>query len=324
MGKGSPPESRLERRRRLLQIGPLPTELETELALAYDLHPLWREANPAAFCAARGGDFDGVVTRARDGCTAEVLRSLAPGSVVACFGIGHEAIDLSVARERDIQVSVTPDVMTACVADIAMGLVIACARRIVAADRFVRRGDWLDGPFPLTTRVSGKRLGIVGLGKIGSAIARRASGFDMEIRYHGRRARAEAVHRFEPDIVALAHWADFLVLSCVGGKETHHLVSAAVLQALGPAGFLINVARGSVVDEQALLDALANDRIAGAGLDVHADEPRVPAQLLADDRVVVLPHIAAFTRETRADTVRLVADNLRAFFTDRRVLTPAV
>jgi lactate dehydrogenase-like 2-hydroxyacid dehydrogenase len=207
------------------------------------------------------------------------------------------------------------------VADIAFGLILASARQIVAADRVVQAKRWPDGAFPLATRVSGKRLGIVGLGRIGLEIARRSTGFDMPVRYHGRRERAGVAYGFEPDLPALARWADFLVVACRGGPDTHHLIDGAVLDALGPQGFLINIARGSIVDEHALALAIDRGRIAGAGLDVYGREPHVPAGLLGSDRVVVLPHIAASTRETRAAMEKLVADNLEAFFTTGRILT---
>jgi lactate dehydrogenase-like 2-hydroxyacid dehydrogenase len=169
--------------------------------------------------------------------------------------------------------------------------------------------------------VGGKRLGIVGLGRIGSAIARRAEGFGMQVRYQGRRAHEGVVWGFEPDVKALAEWSDFLVLACRGGESTRHLVDAQVLQALGPTGILVNISRGSVVDEAALVDALEHRQIAGAGLDVFEREPQVPQALLRDERVVLLPHIAASTRETRAAMEQLVMNNLQAFFDTGRVLT---
>ncbi|MDB5850359.1 MAG: putative D-isomer specific 2-hydroxyacid dehydrogenase [Rhodoferax sp.] len=305
----------------LLQIGPLPPGLVALLTPHYRLHPLWLEADRAGFTKAHVGRFAGGVTMSRHGCDAATMACLA-GSVVACFGVGFEGLDLAAARRHAVAVSTTPDVLTDCVADIAFGLVLATARQIVAADRFVQAGRWPAGMFPLATKVSGKRMGIVGLGRIGAAIARRATGFDMVPRYHGRHAQPAAPYGFEPDLAALARWADFLVVACRGGPETHHLVSAGVIEALGPAGFLINIARGSVVDEAALADAVQRQAIAGAGLDVFENEPQVPAALLGNDRVVVLPHVAAGTRETRAAMEQLVLDNLQAFFRTGQVATP--
>jgi len=309
--------------RRLLQIGPLPSALTQALQAGYRVHPLWQEVDRAAFLHSHAGAFAGAVTMSRHGCDAATMACLA-GSVVACFGVGFDGIDLAAAARHHVAVSITPDVLTDCVADIAFGLIIATARQIVAADRFVQAGRWQSAAFPLARRVSGKRLGIIGLGRIGAAIARRAAGFDMPVRYHGRAAKAGVAFDFEPDLLALARWADFLVVACPGGVGTRHLVSAAVLEALGPEGILVNIARGSVVDEDALVQALTRGTIAGAGLDVLADEPHVPAALLANDRVVLLPHVAAATRETRAAMERLVLDNLTAYFASGRVLTPPV
>jgi lactate dehydrogenase-like 2-hydroxyacid dehydrogenase len=297
--------------------------MQEALVGRYDVHLLSAEADPIAYCEAHGAEFDGAVTRSRDGCSTAIMRSLPKGSVVACFGVGYDPIDMVTARERGIQVSITPDVLNECVADLAMGLLIASARSIVAADRFLQRGDWLrGGAFPLATRVSHKKIGILGLGRIGRAIATRATGFGMQVRYHGRSAQADVPYGFEPDLLAMAQWCDFLVVSCVGGAATNRLVSADVLAAIGPRGFLVNIARGSVVDEAALVEALRDGKLGGAGLDVYEREPQVPAGLLANDKVVVLPHVAASTRETRADMVQLVLDNLDAFFNQGRVLTP--
>jgi hydroxypyruvate reductase len=307
-------EFRIEGRRRLLQVAPLPPEVEAALRERHELLQLGSDVDPTT--------CDGAVTRSRDGCGAALMKLLPRDSVVACFGTGHDSIDLAAARERGIQVSITPDVLTECVADLAFGLLIATARTIVAADRFVRRGDWRQRAWPLATRVSGKRLGILGLGRIGHAVAARARGFGMEIRYHGRSAQAGVDLGFEPDLHALAQWCDFLMVSCVGGPRTHHLVDAGVLQALGPQGILVNVARGSVVDEAALVLALREGHLGGAGLDVFEHEPAVPPELVDDERVVLLPHAAASTHETRADMIRLLLDNLDAFFAQGRVLTP--
>ncbi|HYN62969.1 MAG TPA: NAD(P)-dependent oxidoreductase, partial [Candidatus Limnocylindrales bacterium] len=187
------------------------------------------------------------------------------------------------------------------------------------SDRFVRRGDWLKGQFPLATSIARKRLGILGMGRIGRVIARRASGFDMEVRYHNRREVPGSDYGYEPTLESLAKWADFLVIASAGGAETRKLVSAQVLEALGPKGFLINISRGSVVDEAALLDALKHQRIAGAGLDVFEDEPKVPEAFFALDNVVLLPHIASATHETRQAMADLVAENLESFFASGKV-----
>jgi lactate dehydrogenase-like 2-hydroxyacid dehydrogenase len=242
--------------------------------------------------------------------------------VIASFGVGYDTIDVKAATRRGVAVSNTPDVLNDCVADLAFGLLIDVARGLSASDRFVRRGDWLKGAYPLQTKVSGKRLGIVGLGRIGRVIARRASGFDMDIRYHNRRALNDVVFTYEPSLIELARWSDFLVVASSGGAETNHLISADVIDALGKDGFLVNISRGTVIDERALVDALVNQRIAGAALDVFEHEPKVPMELMSLDNVVLLPHVASATHETRQAMGDLVLENLRCYFRTGKLLTP--
>jgi hydroxypyruvate reductase len=309
---------------RLLQNGRLSPDLEASLAEEFDTHPLWHETDPAAFLAKHGGEFVGVVTSAPVGADASLIDALPALRVIASRGVGYDAIDLNAAKRRGIAVSNTPGVLTDCVADLAFGALIDVARGLSAADRFVRHGDWQREKFPLTTRITGKRLGIIGLGRIGRTIAKRASGFDMEVRYNDLCPIPDVPYTFEPSVTELARWADFLVISSAGGPESRHLVSAEVLAALGPKGFLINAARGTVVDEQALVDALVNKRIAGAGLDVFENEPNVPDALLKLDNVVLLPHIASGTHETRKAMEDLVLANLRSFFTEGKLLTSVV
>jgi lactate dehydrogenase-like 2-hydroxyacid dehydrogenase len=307
---------------RILQHGRLMASLEAALAEHFDVHPLWRENDRKAFLAAHGAEFVGLATSARYGADRALIEALPSLRVIGNFGVGVDTIDLAAARERGVAVSNTPDVLTDCVADLAFGLLIDVARRLSAADRFVRRGDWLKGPFPLATRVWGKRLGIVGLGRIGAAIAKRAGGFDMTVRYHNRRIVENSPYEYEASLPALAAWADFLVIACSGGEATRHLVSRDVIDALGRGGYLVNISRGSVVDEAALIEALQAGRIAGAALDVFDDEPNVPAALAALDNVVLLPHIASATQETRQAMADCVLANLRGFFDHGRLLTP--
>lgn len=295
---------------------------EKALAEAFDVYPLWSESDPDAFLAAHGAEFVGLVTSGAVGADAAMIKAMPNLGVITSRGVGHDAIDLDAARAQGIAVSNTPDVLTDCVADLAIGSLLSVVRRLGAAERFVRRGDWLKGRFPMTTRFSGKRLGIVGLGRIGGAIAKRAAGFDMEIRYHNRRPVAGSAYGYEASLPDLARWADFLVISVAGGASTRRMVSAQALEALGPNGYLVNISRGTVVDEPALVDALIDGRIAGAALDVFEKEPRVPEALLTLDSVVLLPHIASSTRETFNAMEDLVLDNLRSFFRDRNLLTP--
>jgi lactate dehydrogenase-like 2-hydroxyacid dehydrogenase len=203
-----------------------------------------------------------------------------------------------------------------------LALLLAVARNIPAADQFTRQGEWEKGPFPLTRKLTGSRLGIVGMGRIGQAIAKRAAAFDMDIRYHTRSARTDVSYAHEPSLKVLAAWSDFLLVITPGGAVTRHLINAEVLQSLGSQSFLINVARGSVVDELALIDALQKGVIAGAGLDVYADEPRVPAALRALPNVVLTPHMASGTAQTRGAMSDLTLANLQAHFEGRPLPTP--
>jgi lactate dehydrogenase-like 2-hydroxyacid dehydrogenase len=304
---------------RILQIGRLLPALETTLSTDYAVHRLADEADPQAFLAREGAGFNAVVTSAGVGINAQTIAALPNLRVISSFGVGFDKIDVAAARARGIPVGYTPDVLNDCVADTAFGLVIDAARRFSDSDRYLRRGDWLKAPYPLATRVSGKKLGIVGLGRIGRVIARRASGFDMEVRYHNRRPVADVDFGFESTLEGLARWADFLVVAAAGGAESRHLISREILAALGPKGFLINIARGTVVDEQALTEALENKTIAGAGLDVYEDEPRVPARLIACENAVLLPHLASGTHETRQAMGDLVLQNLRSYFQSGKV-----
>lgn len=312
---------------RILQAGRLLPALEARLAAEYDLHRLADESDPEAFLARHGADFTGLVTSAGGaGAPASLIAALPSLRVISSFGVGLDKIDLAAAQARGIAVGYTPDVLNDCVADTAFALMLDVARRTAEADRFVRAGRWSaegNAAFGLGRRVSGARLGIVGLGRIGQTIARRAGGFDMDVRYHSRRPVAGVPWTHEPVLRELAHWADFLIVITAGGPDTRHLIDAAVLDALGPRGYLVNVARGSVVDEAALVRALAERRIAGAGLDVFEHEPQVPPELLALDNVVLLPHIASATEETRQAMAARVLDNLAAFHAEGRLISAA-
>ncbi|MCM0021361.1 MAG: 2-hydroxyacid dehydrogenase, partial [Tagaea sp.] len=225
------------------------------------------------------------------------------------------------ASERNIPVTNTPDVLNDCVADTTMGLVLGIMRLLPQADRFVREGQWLKGPQPLTASVHHKKMGIVGLGRIGKTIAKRALGFDMEVAYHGRSKQADAPFAYHASVESLAAWCDVLVIITPGGAGTKNMIDAKVLKALGPKGYLVNISRGSVVDEPALLDALKSKAIAGAGLDVFADEPRVPPAFFALDNVVLAPHVGSATVETRKAMGDLAVDNLIAVLEGKNPLT---
>jgi len=299
---------------RILQIARLPLPaLNTELAEAYDVVVLSEQADPAGYLAEHGAGFTAAVTSAAIGLKADVIAALPDLQVVSSFGVGFDALDIAALKARGIPVGYTPGVLNDCVADLAFSLLMDVSRGVAASDRFVRRGDWTRGGYTPQTRVSGKRLGIVGMGRIGQEVAQRASGFRMEIAYNNRRPIEGSPLRHFPSLVEMAKWCDYLVLTVAGGADTRHLIDAEVLEALGAKGFLINVARGTVVDEAALVDALQNRRIAGAGLDVFEKEPGVPEALLALDNVVLTPHTASNTWETRRAMADMVLDNLGAF-----------
>ncbi len=317
----------MTQRHRILQALALHPWLEERLLETYDVTRL-PPAGPErdAFLAARGGEFEALVTSAAGGATQALVEALPNLRVISSFGVGLDKIDPDHAARRGIPVGYTPDVLNDCVADEAFGLLLAVARRLPEGDRYVRAGQWTARPpvaFPLGRRVSGAKLGIVGLGRIGRTIARRSEGFEMEVRYHSRRPVADAPWGYEASLHELARWCDFLVVITAGGAATRHLVDASVLDALGPQGYLVNVARGTVIDEAALVKALQDKRIAGAGLDVFEDEPVVPPALFTLDNVVMVPHIASATVQTRQAMGQLVMDNLASFFATGKVQVAA-
>ncbi|CAM4081684.1 2-hydroxyacid dehydrogenase [Kerstersia similis] len=311
---------------RILQLGPLAGSpgAQERLESLYDVVPLWKADDPAAVLKQEAPAIRLLVTTAVRGCDAATMQALPHLQAICSWGVGFDSIDIAAAHQRGIQVSNTPDVLTDCVADLAWALLLGSARRIAEADRFVREGHWgaVHGGFPLGRRVSGRKLGILGLGRIGSAIAKRGDGFGMEIRYHNRHPRSDVPYGYAQTLEDLARWSDFLVVAAVGGDDTRQLVDQNILRALGPEGTLINIARGSVVDENALVQALEEGSLGAAGLDVFAHEPNVPDALKQSDRVVLLPHIGSATLETRADMAELLFDNLRSFLAGGKVLTP--
>lgn len=304
----------------LIQIAPIYALTQARLEHDYTVHRYFDAADKAAVLA-QAAQVRVAVTSGFHGISAALIAQLPKLELVACFGVGVDAVDLPAARARNIAVTNTPDVLTDDVADLAIGLMLATLRRIPQADRYVREGKWLKGAMPLHQKVTGRRLGIVGMGRIGQAIAKRAAAFDMAIAYHGP-SRKNVPWRYEPDLVALAREVDVLIAACPGGAATSGIINRAVLDALGKKGTFVNIARGSVVDEPALVEALQSGRLGGAGLDVFADEPRAPAALLAMDNVVLQPHQASATHETRAAMGQVVLNNVAAFFAGRPLVTP--
>jgi lactate dehydrogenase-like 2-hydroxyacid dehydrogenase len=306
----------------VLVVWPNRPKAMAELDAGYRLVHLWQAASPEEVIDSDGPEIRAIVTTGERGASAALIERLPRLEVIACFGVGYDGIDVEACRARGIRVTNTPDVLSRDVADMGLGLILMTLRRMAEADRFVRRGDWVQDTLPLGTCLAGKKLGIVGLGRIGMELAKRARAVDMIPAYHNRSQRADVDLPYFATPIELARWADVLVLACPGGAATHHLVTAEVLEALGPEGWLINIARGSVVDETALVQALETGRIKGAGLDVFADEPRVPEALLAMENVVLQPHSASATEETRDAMAALVVANLDAHFAGRELVTP--
>ena len=299
----------------ILSIGALPESTERTLA---DLFAVVR--HPADNLSAIRG-------MARGGGHAVVDRALIdrlPGlEIIANFGVGYDGVDLERAAERGIVVTNTPDVLTEEVADIALGLLLMTVRELPAAERYLRAGKWAsDGPYPLTGTLRDRRVGIVGLGRIGMAVARRLDAMQVPVVYHARHPRPEAPYRYFPDLPAMAVDVDTLIAILPGGDATRNRIDAPILKALGANGVFINIGRGSTVDEPALIAALKNGVIRAAGLDVFANEPNIPPELMALPNAVLLPHVASASKYTRAAMGQLMIDNLRSWFTDRKPLTP--
>jgi lactate dehydrogenase-like 2-hydroxyacid dehydrogenase len=291
---------------------------------AFTLHRLWEARDKAAYLAEIKDRVEGLATFGGYAIDDALMAALPKLKIISTMTIGVDHIDLAAAKARGIKVTNTPDVLTDDVADLAIALLLATARRLVVADRFVRHGNWLKGDFPLGTKIAGATMGILGLGRIGLAIGQRAEALRMAVVYHGPRRKSGVPYRYYEDLAAMAKDVDYLMVACPGGAETRHLVNDKVLAALGPKGTVINIARGSVIDEAAMVAALAEGRLAGAGLDVFAGEPRVPEALFALDNVVLTPHIGSGTEATRIAMGQLMVDNLKAQFAGKPLLTPVV
>jgi lactate dehydrogenase-like 2-hydroxyacid dehydrogenase len=287
----------------------------------FTVHRLWQAKHRSSFFAEIRYRVRAIATGAYP-INDELLNELPKTEIIATQSVGIDHIDLAAAKKRGIAVANTPDVLTEDVADIGMSLVLAVARRLIAGDRHVRSGAWLKSGLPFASKVGGATMGILGLGRIGLAIAKRAEAFGMTIVYYGPREKPGVPYRRYGNLTEMAKAVDYLMVSCPGGPSTRHLVNAEVLTALGPEGVVLNIARGSVIDEPAMVQALKEGKLGGAGLDVFADEPRVPDELLTMEHVVLLPHIGSATHATRAAMGQLVVDNLKAHFAGQPLLTP--
>lgn len=308
----------------VLYIGSFPEATVRSLNENYTIHHFRTlPVPPDAFTPDAAMRIRAIATEANRGATREMMERFPNIEIISVFGVGTDAVDLKAAREKNIPVTNTPDVIGPEVADLAIGLMLASARQIVMADKYVRDGDWIaKGPIKLGRSVGRKTCGVIGLGGIGRAIADRAAAFRMRVIYQGPRKKADAPYEYIADPVELARQSDYLMVACKGGEETRHLVSKAVIEALGPKGTLINVARGSVVDEPAMIEALKTGRLGYAALDVFDNEPNIAKDLLALPNVIVQPHHGTGTVETRTEIGQVMLDNLAAHFAGRKLISP--
>ncbi len=305
----------------VIVTAPLPPFLYDPLRADYRCHDYYQSSHKPGLLAAEGQRIRGLVQGGGTVTPTELLDQLPKLEIISVFGVGYDGVPVDYCRKRGLKVTNTPDVLTDDVADVAVGLVLMTGRGFAKAERFVRGGEWEKKGPELTTKLGGRTAGILGLGRIGKAIGQRLEAMGMKIAYTGRKAQPGVHYRYVPDLKALAAESDFLIVACPGGPATKNLVNADVLSALGKKGTIVNIARGSIIDEPALVKALQDGTIGGAGLDVFADEPHVPRPLLAMDNVVLLPHVGSATNETRKAMGDLCKANLDAWFAGRPLLT---
>ncbi|KAL1199380.1 Glyoxylate/hydroxypyruvate reductase A HPR2 [Cardamine amara subsp. amara] len=308
----------------VLMMCPMSSYLENELQKRFNLHRFWNSPEKSVFLENHRNSIRAVVGNASAGADAQLIDDLPKLEIVSSFSVGLDKIDLGKCKEKGIRVTNTPDVLTEDVADLAIGLILALLRRLCECDRYVRSGKWKQGDFQLTTKFSGKSVGIIGLGRIGTAIAKRAEAFSCPINYYSRTVKTDIAYKYYPTVVDLAKNSDILVVACPLTDKTKHIVNRQVMDALGAKGVLINIGRGPHVDEQELVKALTEGRLGGAALDVFEQEPHVPEELFALENVVLLPHVGSGTVETRNAMADLVVGNLEAHFTGKPLLTPVV
>ncbi|MBM3353039.1 MAG: 2-hydroxyacid dehydrogenase [Betaproteobacteria bacterium] len=306
----------------IIVTGRLLPRTQEALDRIFTCHKLYEAADHLAFLRQHAQQVRALATFGASGADAALMDQLPKLEIISNFGVGVDAIDLAAAAKRRIIVTNTPEVLTECVADTAMALVLATLRRLPQSENYLRAGQWgTRGAYPLTTSLGGKTLGVLGLGRIGEAIAKRAEAFGMKLRYHNR-SRKNLAWPYEPDVVSLAKNSDVLLVAAPGGPQTQRIVNAAVLDALGPQGFVVNIARGSLIDEPALLRYLREGRIAGAGLDVFDNEPKIDPAWFSLDNAVLLPHVGSATEETRTAMGALQVENLQLHFAGKPVKTP--
>jgi lactate dehydrogenase-like 2-hydroxyacid dehydrogenase len=305
----------------ILQTHKLLATCEQELAAKYTVHKLHEAADADALLADVKDRVRGI---AGGNVKPELMDKLPKLEIISNFGVGYDTIDTAAARQRSIRVTNTPNVLNEAMAEITIGLMVALARKLPQADRYVREGKWLQAGYPLQRELNGRTLGILGLGRIGKEIATRAQAMKMRVVYHGRHKQPDEPYVYYDKLVDMARDCDWLVLIAPGGKSTEKIVNREVLEALGPDGFLVNMARGTLVDEPVLVEMLQQNRIAGAALDVFEKEPSVPEALFALDNVVLSPHQGSATHQTRNKMGALVVANLDAHFAGEPLISPVV
>lgn len=306
----------------LLLTAPMARVAEALSTAPFKLHRLWEAKDQDRFLAEVGPRIHGIAAGGHLTINAALTDRMPALEIIANFGVGYDRIDAHNAASKGLIVTNTPDVLNEEVADLTLGLLLCTVRNLPQGDRFVREGRWTSSNFPLSSSLQQRTVGIVGLGRIGKAIAKRLDAFGVTVVYYGRSEQKDVQRRYYASLTGMAHDVDTIIVCAPGGKETENLVNAAVLEALGPNGILINVARGSLVDERELIAALKKGTILAAGLDVFADEPRVPAELIALQNVVLLPHVGSASHLTRDAMGQLVADNLISWFEGRGPITP--
>jgi len=308
----------------ILQMGSFPAWDQTPLDAAFHVHRYFDAGDKVAFLANVGADVRAIATRGDLGANAAVIAACPKLEVISVYGVGYDAVDMAACRARGIRVTNTPDVLTDDVADLAVAMMLAQARGVVGADAFVRDGSWTKGPFPLRHRVSGRRAGILGLGRIGFAIAHRLAAFGMQISYAATGLKDTPGWVYQPDPVALAENCDFLFVALAASSATRHIVNADVIAAVGPEGMIINISRAANVDEEALLAALETGSLGSAALDVFESEPLLNPRFLSLPNVLLQPHVGSATTDTRRAMGQLMRDNLTAHFAGEVLLTPVI
>lgn len=304
----------------LLMPGPMMPFVVEQLDQAFTLHRLWEAKDRDGLLGDVGGKIRAIA--ANHAVDAKLMQRCPKLEIISSFGVGYDGIDVKCAAQQGVIVTNTPNVLDEEVADTAIGLLLMTVRNLPQSERYLRAGKWLEKPFPLSPSLRDRTVGMVGLGRIGLAIARRLDAMNVKVAYHTRTKRSDVAYRHYPSLVAMAKDVDVLMIIVPGGASTKHMVNTEVLNALGAEGIVINVARGSVIDEQALIAALKDKRILTAGLDVFENEPKVPAELIAMEHVVLLPHVGSASVHTRRAMGQLVVDNLLAWKQGKPPLTP--